>query len=64
MTFNITKDGNKVKTISAKDMDSIYNEFNTYATSKCCTPRAKSGAIGVLVWAMPSGEILELVKVY
>ena len=60
MTYQILKDGVAIKTISAKGMESIYNQFNSYSRLRKATPESRSGAVGVMVWILPNGKVLSL----
>lgn len=60
MTYQILKNETVVKTIKAKGMESIYNQFNTYAKKRSATSESRSGAVGVMVWILPSEEVLSL----
>ena len=60
MTYQILKNDTVVKTISAKSMDSIWTQFNSYAKKRKATPESRSGAVGVMVWVLPSNDVLSL----
>ena len=61
MTYQILKNDTVViKTITAKGMESIYNQFNRYAKKRNSTPESRSGAVGVMVWVLPNGDVLSL----
>ena len=60
MTYQILKNNTAIKTISAKGMESIYNQFNGYAKKRGATPESRSGAVGVMVWVLPSNDVLSL----
>ena len=60
MTYQILKNDTVIKTISAKGMNSIYTQFNGYAKKRGATPETRSGAIGVMVWVLPSKDVLSL----
>jgi len=59
-TFTITKNDKATKTVKAKYIDSIWTQFNGYAKKKGAVSQNKKGAIGCMVWVLPTGEILEL----
>lgn len=63
LTFKIAKNDKATKTITAAQMNSIYTKFNTYAKQKGATIQEKESAIGCMVWILPTGETLELIKV-
>jgi len=61
LSFTITKNDKATKkTVKAKYMDSIWTQFNGYAKKKGAVSQDKEGAIGCMVWVLPTGEILEL----
>ena len=60
MTYQIIKNDTAIKTLTAKGMDSIYNQFNGYAKKRGATYEERSGAIGAMVWVLPSKEVLSL----
>jgi hypothetical protein len=61
LTYNINKNGKVSRTIKAKGMNSIYNQFNT-AKKKGATFEYRTETIGHGVWVLPNGDVLELVK--
>ena len=63
MTYQILNNEILIKTITAKGMASIYNQFNTYAKKRKATPESRSGAVGVMVWVLPNGDVLSLAAV-
>ena len=60
MTYQILRNDTVIKTISAKGMNSIYTQFNGYAKKRGATSETRNGAIGVMVWVLPSKEVLSL----
>ena len=60
MTYQILKNDSVIKTIQAKNMDSIWTQFNGYAKKRKATPESRSGAVGVMVWILPSEDVLSL----
>ena len=60
MTYQVLKNDTVIKTIKAKGMESIYNQFNNYAKKRGATAETRSGALGVLVWILPSNDVLSL----
>jgi len=60
LSFTITKNDKAIKTVKSKSMNSIYTNFNGYAKNKGAVRQDKKGAIGCMVWVLPTGEILEL----
>lgn len=63
MTYQILKNNTVIKTIKAKGMESIWTQFNGYAKKRGATAEERSGAIGVLVWILPSNDVLSLAAV-
>ena len=63
MTYQILKNNTVVKTLTAKGMDSIYNQFNGYAKKRGAVSKIQSGAVGVMVWILPSNDVLSLSRV-
>ena len=62
-TYQIINDGKAVKKISAKGLDSIHNQFNTYAKNRNAVQRNNNCVVCPFVWVLPSGRILSLVRV-
>ena len=60
MTYQILRNDTVIKTISAKTMNSIYTQFNGYAKKRSATAKTRNGAIGVMVWVLPSKDVLRL----
>ena len=63
MTYQILNNEILIKTITAKGMASIYNQFNTYAKQRKSTPESMTGVIGCMVWVLPNGDVLSLAAV-
>ena len=59
-TYQILNNDTVVKTIKAKGMESIYNQLNGYAKKRGATAESRSGSVGVMVWILPSGDVLSL----
>ena len=60
MTYQILKNNTVVKTLTAKSMASIYNQFNNYAKKRGATSEERSDAVGSMVWILPSNDVLSL----
>ena len=60
MTYQILNNGIAIKTLSAKGMNAIYNQFNSYAKKRKAVLREDKDAIGCLVWVLPAGNVLSL----
>ena len=60
MTYQILKNDTVIKTISAKELNSIWTQFNSYAKKRGATAEERSGAVGVLVWILPNNDVLSL----
>jgi hypothetical protein len=63
MTYQILKNGRKVKTIKASGMSSIYNQYNKYSKALGAVQQDCNTAIGMMVWKLPTGEVLALASV-
>lgn len=63
MTYQILRNAAVIKTIKAKELNSIWNQFNRYAKKRGATAEERSGAIGVLVWILPNSDVLSLAAV-
>jgi hypothetical protein len=62
MTYQILKNNVEIKTLNAKGMNSIYNQFNIYAKKRQAISKPCETAIGMMVWTLPNGETLALAK--
>ena len=60
MTYQILRNDTVIKTLTAKTMNSIYTQFNGYAKKRSATYEERSGAVGAMVWVLPSKEVLSL----
>jgi hypothetical protein len=63
MTYQILKNGKKVKTLKASGMNAIYNQYNKYAKALGAVRQDDNTAIGMMVWKLPTGEVLRLASV-
>ena len=63
MTYQILKDDIAVKTISAKGLNSIHNQFDTYAKNRKAVSRQNNCLVCFIVWVLPSGSILSLLRI-
>ena len=61
--YQIIKDGNVVQTISAKGLNSIHNQFNTYAKNRNAVQHDNNCLVCPFVWVLPSGSVLSLLRV-
>ena len=62
-TYQIINDGKAVKTISAKGLGSIHNQFTAYAKSKKAIQRDNICLVCPFVWILPSGSLLSLLRI-
>ena len=62
-TYQIINDGKAVKTIEAKGLDSIHNQFSTYAKNRNAVQRDNNCVVCPFVWVLPSGSVLSLLRI-
>ena len=60
MTYQILKNGILVKTIEAKGIESIFNQFNSYAKKRGGNYELRDGVVGAMVWILPNQDVLSL----
>ena len=64
LTFQVAKNGNPGRTVSARTMNSIWTQYNSPLRKKGFVFKSKKGSIGGAVWVNPAThDEYELVKV-